>query len=78
MYAPPAPPNIVRYDYDLPILAMDMVIAGGAITLAVVDACPLSSNLSLPRHYLQTMHELQVRVLLVLLPVCCCVVTERE
>ena len=49
------------YDYDLPILAMDIVIANGGVTLAVADACPLSPNLSLPSHYLQTMHELQVR-----------------
>ena len=55
----PAPRH--SYDYDLPILAMDIVIAGGGVTLAVADACPLSPNLSLPSHYLQTMHELQVR-----------------
>lgn len=50
-----------RYDYDLPILALDLVIVGGTVTLAVADACPLSPNLSLPRHYMQTMVELQVR-----------------
>ena len=31
----------------------------GAVTLAVADACPLSPRLTLPRHYLQTMTELQ-------------------
>lgn len=51
-----------RYDYDLPILALDLVVAGGAVTLAVADACPLSPNLMLPRHYMQTVVELQVRV----------------
>jgi hypothetical protein len=50
-----------RYDYDLPILALDLVVVGGTVTLAVADACPLSPNLSLPRHYMQTMVELQVQ-----------------
>ncbi|KAI8463970.1 MAG: ferredoxin-dependent bilin reductase-domain-containing protein [Monoraphidium minutum] len=48
-----------RYDYDLPILALDMVAAGGAVTLAVADVCPLAPNLRLPAHYMQTMAELQ-------------------
>jgi phycocyanobilin:ferredoxin oxidoreductase len=48
-----------RYDYDLPIFALDVVIANGVATLAVADACPLSRDLSLPRHYLATLRELQ-------------------
>jgi hypothetical protein len=48
-----------RYDFDIPILAMDLVAAGGAVTLAIIDACPVSSRLTLPQHYVQTMSELQ-------------------
>ena len=48
-----------RYEFDAPILAFDVVVANGAVTLAVADACPLSPRLTLPRHYLQTMTELQ-------------------
>jgi hypothetical protein len=48
-----------RYDFDIPILAMDLVAAGGAVTLAIIDACPVSSRLSLPQHYVQTMADLQ-------------------
>jgi hypothetical protein len=40
-------------------LAMDLVIANGQVTLAIIDACPLSSNLMLPAHYMRTMKELQ-------------------
>ena len=43
-----------RYKYDLPVLAMDLVVVpGGRVSLAIVDACPVSKNLSLPPHYLQ-------------------------
>ena len=43
-----------RYKYDLPILAMDMVVVpGGRVSLAIVDACPVSKNLALPPHYMQ-------------------------
>lgn len=48
-----------RYDFDIPILAMDLVAAGGAVTLAIIDACPVSPRLTLPQHYSQTMLELQ-------------------
>ncbi|KAF6265515.1 phycocyanobilin ferredoxin oxidoreductase-like protein [Scenedesmus sp. NREL 46B-D3] len=48
-----------RYDFDIPILALDLVAAGGAVTLAIIDACPVTSRLSLPQHYVQTMTELQ-------------------
>eukprot|EP00798_Chlamydomonas_sp_ICE-L_P016547 gene16547-22776_t len=51
-----------RYDYDMPILAMDLVIAGGAVTLAIIDACPVRS-MKLPPHYMQTMKELQDQTL---------------
>jgi hypothetical protein len=52
-----------RYDFDIPILAMDLVAAGGAVTLAIIDACPVSSRLTLPQHYVQTMSELQANFL---------------
>ena len=39
---------------------MDLVIAGDRVTLAVMDACPLTPNLSLPPHYMKTILELQV------------------
>ena len=43
-----------RYKYDLPVLAMDLVVVpGGRVSLAIVDACPVSKNLSLPPHYMQ-------------------------
>lgn len=38
---------------------MDLVAAGGAVTLAIIDACPVSPRLTLPQHYSQTMLELQ-------------------
>lgn len=41
-----------RLEYDLPILSMDMVgKSGGAISLAVIDPCPVSLNRSLPPQY---------------------------
>jgi len=49
-----------RYDFDLPILALDLVVAGGRVTLAVADACPLAANLRLPNHYMKTVVDLQV------------------
>lgn len=48
-----------RYDFDIPILALDLVAAGGAVTLAIIDACPVSPRLNLPQHYSRTMLELQ-------------------
>eukprot|EP00955_Chlamydomonas_euryale_P061936 358234-Chlamydomonas_euryale.AAC.9 len=49
-----------RYAYDLPILAMDLVVTpAGRVSLAIVDACPVSPDLSLPPHYAATMAELQ-------------------
>jgi hypothetical protein len=48
-----------RYDFDIPILALDVVAAGGSVTLAIVDVCPVTPRLNLPQHYTQTMMELQ-------------------
>ena len=43
-----------RYKYDLPILALDLVVVpGGRISLAIIDACPVSRNKMLPQHYMQ-------------------------
>jgi hypothetical protein len=39
--------------YDLPIFGLDVVMAGGRVTLAVVDCCPLRRDLRLPAHYLE-------------------------
>jgi hypothetical protein len=55
--------DVCRYDFDIPILAMDLVAAGGAVTLAIIDACPVTSRLTLPQHYVQTMAELQANFL---------------
>jgi phycocyanobilin:ferredoxin oxidoreductase len=46
-----------RYKYDLPILAMDLVIAKDRVSLVVVDACPVSQNKTLPSHYLQVLQN---------------------
>lgn len=49
-----------RYTYDLPLFCLDLVVApGGRVTLAIVDACPVTKNLTLPAHYMETMQELQ-------------------
>lgn len=48
-----------RYDFDIPILALDLVAAGGSVTLAIIDVCPVTPRLNLPQHYTQTMMELQ-------------------
>jgi Ferredoxin-dependent bilin reductase len=42
-----------RPEYDLPILAMDMVGKDDRISLAVIDACPVAENRSLPAVYAQ-------------------------
>lgn len=55
----PSLPAGIRYDFDAPILALDLVIANGQVTLAIIDACPLTERLILPSHYAQTMMELQ-------------------
>lgn len=49
-----------RTEYDLPILSMDMVgRSGGAISLAVIDPCPVSLNRSLPPQYNAIVRQLQ-------------------
>ena len=42
-----------RTQYDLPLLSFDVVAAGGRVTLAVADPCPVTPNLSLPAFYAQ-------------------------
>ncbi len=47
-----------RLEYDLPILSMDMVgRSGSAISLAVIDPCPVSLNRSLPPQYYATVRS---------------------
>jgi len=48
-----------RLDHDVPIFAMDLVAAGGQVTLAIVDCCPVSANSQLPPAYYDTMLRLQ-------------------
>lgn len=50
---------VTRYDFDIPILALDLVAAGGSVSLAIVDTCPVTSRLTLPQHYVETILELQ-------------------
>ena len=43
-----------RYKYDMPILAMDLVVTpGGRVSLAIIDACPVTRDMTLPAHYMQ-------------------------
>ncbi|KAJ9522286.1 hypothetical protein QJQ45_008121, partial [Haematococcus lacustris] len=42
-----------RYAYDLPILAMDLVLVKGVASLAIVDACPVRAGQELPSYYLE-------------------------
>lgn len=48
-----------RYNYDIPILAMDLVVANDTVSLAIIDACPVRPRQQLPNHYLETMMQLQ-------------------
>lgn len=57
-----APPQVIhcvmypRREFDLPIVSMDMVgTAAGRVSLAVVDACPVALNRSLPPQYVTIM-----------------------
>ena len=43
-----------RPEFDLPILSLDMVSNGDRVTLAIIDPCPVTSNLSLPPYYVQS------------------------
>ncbi|KAJ9522471.1 hypothetical protein QJQ45_008231 [Haematococcus lacustris] len=52
-----------RYAYDLPILAMDLVLVKGVASLAIVDACPVRAGQELPSYYLETMYDLQAEFL---------------
>lgn len=40
-----------RVEFDLPILSLDLVASGDRVTLAIVDPCPVTGNLSLPPYY---------------------------
>jgi phycocyanobilin:ferredoxin oxidoreductase len=48
-----------RLDFDLPIFALDLVAAGGQVTLAIVDVCPVRPGLALPPAYADAMARLQ-------------------
>ena len=50
-----------RPEFDLPILSMDLVANGDRITLAIVDPCPVTGNLSLPPFYAKSATDLQVK-----------------
>jgi len=52
-----------RYGFDLPILALDVVLANGRPTLAIADACPVRDGNALPAHYAATMDALAARFL---------------
>lgn len=40
-----------RPQFDLPILSVDVVASAGRVSLALVDPCPVSPDLSLPPPY---------------------------
>ncbi|GIL51368.1 hypothetical protein Vafri_7374 [Volvox africanus] len=48
-----------RYNYDMPIFGLDLVLVNGRVTLAVVDCCPVRHGLKLPPQYMETMALLQ-------------------
>jgi phycocyanobilin:ferredoxin oxidoreductase len=48
-----------RLDFDVPIFAMDLVAAGGSVSLAIVDVCPVRAGLALPAPYAESMARLQ-------------------
>jgi hypothetical protein len=48
-----------RYEFDLPILAFDLVLAADTVSLAIIDPCPVSSNLRLAPHYAAVVQDLQ-------------------
>jgi phycocyanobilin:ferredoxin oxidoreductase len=48
-----------RITFDLPIVCFDVVSFEGKVSLAIIDACPVSKNLSLPGFYVQALTELQ-------------------
>lgn len=50
-----------RPQYDAPILTMDIVTIGDAVTHAFLDACPSTSNLVLPREYDDAFQDIQTQ-----------------
>jgi phycocyanobilin:ferredoxin oxidoreductase len=50
-----------RPEFDLPILSMDLVTNGERVTLAIIDPCPVTGNLSLPPFYVKSVTELQIK-----------------
>ena len=50
-----------RVSFDLPILSLDLVAYKGRPSLAVIDPCPVSSNLALPSLYANSVNSLQER-----------------
>ncbi|KAG7668407.1 hypothetical protein Ndes2526B_g00872 [Nannochloris sp. 'desiccata'] len=50
-----------RPEFDLPILSMDLVANGDRVTLAIIDPCPVTGNLSLPPFYVKSATELQIK-----------------
>ncbi|MEW5300657.1 MAG: hypothetical protein WDW36_003571 [Sanguina aurantia] len=52
-----------RYEFDLPILAFDLVLVNGVVTLAIIDAVPVRADLALPGHYSAAMQMLQATFL---------------
>ena len=48
-----------RNVFDVPILSLDLVAYNGRPTFAIVDACPVSKYLSLPKMYATSVATLQ-------------------
>lgn len=50
-----------RPNFDLPILSLDLVAMEGRVTLAIIDPCPVTQDLSLPAYYTSTAAGFQER-----------------
>jgi phycocyanobilin:ferredoxin oxidoreductase len=48
-------------EFDLPILSLDLVANGDRVSLAIIDPCPVTGNLSLPPFYVKSTTELQIK-----------------
>eukprot|EP00889_Picochlorum_renovo_P003251 jgi/Picre1/30281/NNA_005645.t1 len=48
-----------RTNFSLPIVSMDLVAFKGTPTLAIIDPCPVTSNLTLPPLYAKSVQSLQ-------------------
>ena len=48
-----------RVSFDLPILSLDLVAYKGRPSLAVIDPCPVNTNLTLPSLYANSVNSLQ-------------------